>query len=84
MELGREQDIENYKFGKRLAFSCDIAVLVGRTASYCIQDGLVDSDFDPDNIIIVKDLEAARKKLIKILRSGDVVLFENDLPDKFA
>ena len=84
VELGREQDIENYKFGKRLAFSCDIAVLVGRTASYCIQDGLVDSDFDPDNIIIVKDLEAARKRLIKILRSGDVVLFENDLPDKFA
>ncbi len=84
VELGREQDLENYKFGKKLADSCDLAILVGRTASYCIQDGLIDSDFDPDNIVIVKDLETARKKFVKIFKSGDVVLFENDLPDKFA
>ncbi len=84
VELGRAQDLENYKFGKKLAEVCDIAVLVGRSATYRIQDGLIDGDFDCDNIIVVKDLESARKKLAKLLKSGDVVLFENDLPDKFS
>ena len=84
VELGREQDLENYKFGKRLADVCDLAVLVGRTATYRIQDGLVDGYFDCENIIVAKDLDSARKKLEKLLKSGDVVLFENDLPDKFS
>ena len=84
VELGREQDLENYKFGKKLADVCDVAVLVGRTATYRIQDGLVDGYFDCDNIIVAKDLDSARKKLEKLLKEGDVVLFENDLPDKFS
>lgn len=84
VELGREQDVENYKFGKRLAEVCDVAVLVGRTATYRIQDGLVDGYFDCENVIVAKDLDSARRKLEKLLKSGDVVLFENDLPDKFS
>ncbi len=84
VELGRAQDLENYKFGKKLADVCDIAVLVGRSATYRIQDGLIDGYFDCDNVIVVNDLDAARKKLSKILKNGDVVLFENDLPDKFS
>lgn len=84
VELGSAQDLENYKFGKKLAEVCDIAVLVGRTAAYRIQDGLVDGYFDLENVIVAKDLDSARKKLAKLLVAGDVVLFENDLPDKFS
>lgn len=84
VELGRVQDLENYKFGKKLAEVCDVAVLVGRTATYRIQDGLIDGYFDCENVIVTKDLDSARKKLSKLLKSGDVVLFENDLPDKFS
>ncbi len=84
VELGREEDLENYRLGKKMAEVCNIAVLVGKSATYRIQDGLVDGGFNPENIIICKDLESAKKKLKKMLCEGDVVLFENDLPDKFA
>lgn len=84
VELGREEDLENYRLGKKMAVVCDIAILVGKSATYRIQDGLIDGGFDNENIIIVKDLESAKRKLKKVLKRGDVVLFENDLPDKFS
>jgi len=84
VELGREEDIENYRLGKKMAAVCDIAILVGKSATYRIQDGLIDGGFDNSKIIIVKELDSAKKKLKKIVKKGDVVLFENDLPDKFS
>lgn len=84
VELGREEDLENYRLGKKMANVCDIAVLVGKSATYRIQDGLIDGGFDNSQIIIVKELETAKRKLKRIVKSGDVVLFENDLPDKFS
>ena len=84
VELGREEDLENYRLGKKMAGVCDIAVLVGKSATYRIQDGLIDGGFDDANIVIVKDLESAKRRLRRILKKGDVVLFENDLPDKFS
>ena len=41
-------------------------------------------EFNNSKIIIVKELEAAKKKKKKIVKAGDIVLFENDLPDKFS
>ena len=67
-----------------MASVCDIAVLVGKSATYRIQDGLIDGGFDNSKILIVKELEAAKRKLKKIVKAGDIVLFENDLPDKFS
>ena len=84
VELGREEDLENYRLGKKMASACDIAVLVGKSATYRISDGLIDENFNHENIIVAKDLDSAKKKLKKILKQGDVVLFENDLPDKFS
>ncbi len=84
VELGREEDLENYRLGKKMSEVCDIAILVGKSATYRIQDGLIDGGFDNSRIIIVKELDAAIKELKKIVCRGDIVLFENDLPDKFS
>ena len=84
VELGREEDLENYRLGKKMSEVCDIAILVGKSATYRIQDGLIDGGFDNSRIIIVKELDSAIKELKKIVCRGDVVLFENDLPDKFS
>lgn len=84
VELGREEDLENYRLGKKMAAVCDIAILVGKSATYRIADGLYDADFNHENVITAKDLETAKKKLKKLLKKGDVILFENDLPDKFS
>lgn len=84
VELGIAENIENFKFGKKMAEVCDLVILVGRSASFIMKEGLVDGGFNPDNVIIAKDLAEAKKQLPKLLKAGDVVLFENDLPDKFA
>ena len=45
---------------------------------------MVENGFDPEKIIYANTLDAAMKKLNEIIKEGDVILFENDLPDKFS
>ena len=84
VELGKYEDRENYELGKRLATVIDYAVLVDGYGSYKIRDGLLEAGFSLDNIYMAKDLDAASSHLKKIVQPKDVVLFENDLPDKFS
>lgn len=83
VELGRNQDYENMQFGERLSQAVDFAILVGSN-SYKIRDGLMSRGFPLDNVYMAKDLEDAKSWLKKNSAPGDVVLFENDLPDKFS
>ncbi len=82
VELGSRQVAENREFGKRLSV-CDTVVLVGSNSAYDVREGLLSAGFDFDKIIMAKTLDDAKEKLSSILNVGDVVLFENDLPDKF-
>ncbi len=84
VELGRIEDHENFELGKRLAGAVDIAVLVGNHGAYRIRDGLLSKDFSMDNIYMAKELDDAVAYYQSISKAGDVVLFENDLPDKFS
>ena len=74
---------QNFRFGRRLAKVADYAIIVGKPNAYKIRDGLLDEDFPYENIKIVSSLDEAIKHLSEISSEGDVVLFENDLPDKF-
>ena len=38
---------------------------------------------DRDRILVVHDIDEATKELARIVGAGDVVLFENDLPDTY-
>lgn len=84
VELGAYENTENYNFGKKMAKVCDLVILVGKSSAYRMQDGLLDGGFCNDNIIFASSLSDAIKKYNKLLKSGDVLLFENDLPDKFS
>ncbi len=83
VELGRMEDLENFRFGQRLAKVVDYAILVGNPNCYKIRNGLLEGGFPLSKIKIVKELSEAVKHLEEITKEGDVVLFENDLPDKF-
>ena len=83
VEQGPMEDMQNYQIGKKLAKNCDIAVLVGRSSAFIIRSGMVENGFDPKNIIQAGSLDQAMRKVNEVLKEGDVVLFENDLPDKF-
>lgn len=84
IELGHLQDKENYKFGKNMAEVCDFVILIGQNQTEPIYNGLIDNNFDKNNINIVNSLEDAKGVLAKILKKGDTVLFENDLPDNYS
>ena len=83
VELGTEEKKENRKFGKHMASVVDIAILVGNKRSEPIVEGLREGKFDDANIYVVADLNSATAKLAELSKMGDVILFENDLPDSY-
>ena len=83
VELGKTEDYENYELGKRLSGHADTVILVGKRRVDRIKDGLISRDFPEDKILVVKDLADAKEELAKTVHPGDVVFFENDLPDKY-
>ena len=83
VELGEKEFELNKEFGKHMASSVDIAILVGIKRSKPIEEGLKENGFDNNNIYVVSNLDEATQRLSKITKSGDVVLFENDLPDNY-
>jgi UDP-N-acetylmuramoyl-tripeptide--D-alanyl-D-alanine ligase len=84
VELGALQNQENYNFGSNMAKVCDICILVGENQTQPIFEGLIGGGFNKDSIITVNSLEDAKSELNKILKAGDTVLFENDLPDNYS
>ena len=84
VEMGEEEDRYNYIFGTQIAAVCDAAILVGEKHTKPIAKGLVQSGFDRNKLFVVASLEEAQEKLKSLVKSGDVVLFENDLPDNYS
>ena len=83
VELGAEEEILNKEFGKHIGNSMDIAILVGVKRSKAIVEGIQETKFDKMNIYVVPTLDEATKKLGSLTKAGDVILFENDLPDNY-
>lgn len=83
VELGAIEEEENYKIGIEIAKVCDYVILVGQKISAPIKRALIDNNFNEDRIFTVKSLNDGTSKLVEIAKAGDVVLFENDLPDNY-
>lgn len=83
VELGEEQDAANEKFGEYIADVCEAVVLVGPKQTEPIQKGLANKAYPKDQIHIVRTMTEVQALLGQLLVPGDVVLFENDLPDTY-
>lgn len=83
VELGEKEDTENYLFGKLMSGTCDFVFLIGPKRTKPIYNGLADGGFPIENIFVSRSLDEATAQMGGILRAGDVVLFENDLPDHY-
>lgn len=84
IELGDMEEAANKEFGVNIGKVCDFAILVGENRTKPIYEGLMESNFNKDNIIVVNNLSEATVQLGRISKPGDVVLFENDLPDNYS
>lgn len=83
IELGERQDELNEAFGEEIGKSCDVAIIVGQYNREAIVRGIGKSGFDENNLHVVGSFNEAQQILSSFLRSGDAVLYENDLPDTF-
>ncbi len=83
VELGAEEARYNEEFGQAMADAVDVAVLVGKRHTEPIQKGLTEKGFPPESIHVVASLDEAIRVVNGILRPGDVVMYENDLPDHY-
>ena len=84
VELGEEEEALNEEFGRDLAVSADFVILVGEKRTAPIRRGMLEVEFPEENIFTVKSLEQATGVLGHLSVPGDVVLFENDLPDNYS
>ena len=84
VELGEQETVYNRNFGEEMAGSVDICVLVGPKHTSPIREGLISKGFPEENIHTVRSLQEAADVLGRMERSGDTVLFENDLPDNYS
>lgn len=83
VELGEQEYEENRRFGERAADVCDLVILVGPRRTTPILDGLKAADYPSQQIIVALNLEEVKHHLATQVQPGDVVLFENDLPDNY-
>ncbi|MDD5370944.1 MAG: UDP-N-acetylmuramoyl-tripeptide--D-alanyl-D-alanine ligase, partial [Anaerolineaceae bacterium] len=81
-ELGVIEAEEHANFGRVAAQVCDLIFLIGVPDRVNqILRGIREAGFNPEHVFCFPRLNDARVKMREVLQPGDVVLFENDLPD---
>lgn len=83
VELGAVEYACNKTFGVQAAAAADVVVLVGRQRAVAIHEGLREAGFPEERVVVAEDLKAASAWMHANLKPGDVILFENDLPDTY-
>lgn len=80
VELGKRQYDENTRFAREAAETASDLLIVGRTNKRALARG---ASGGAANVVFVKDRPTAVTWVRDHLGNGDVVLYENDLPDHF-
>ena len=83
IELGDRQKELNYRLGTYIATAADIAIIVGRYNRQALTDGIASVEGSQCRVETADTFAEAQLMLGSIARSGDTVLYENDLPDTF-
>lgn len=83
VELGERGYELNRALGEKIAESVDEAVVVCQYNRDAIVEGIKAGGLAEDKIHIVDTFAEAQNLLATMLKPGDTVLYENDLPDTF-
>ncbi len=83
VELGSEQFNSNFEFGKNMSKVCDYVIICGIVNYEALSGGLEFGGMESNKILRAASLSQAVSILPSITNPGDVVLFENDLPDNY-
>lgn len=84
VELGKEEEEYNFKFGTYAAKCCDYILLVGKQRAIPIEKGAAQAGFSHEKCKIFGSLEEALNYAYGIKEEGHkYILLENDLPDNY-
>jgi len=84
IELGDQAVPAHIKIAELAAETCSVIMLVGRAYPDEFAQTIRDTGFPADSLHLTASLDEASAILATIIGPGDVVLFENDLPDNFG
>jgi UDP-N-acetylmuramoyl-tripeptide--D-alanyl-D-alanine ligase len=84
VELGALEAERHAEFGREAAAVCDYIILVGSKRTAAIADGARAAGFPAERLFVVPGLKEGTAQLGRLVAAGDVVLFENDLPDQYS
>lgn len=84
VELGIEEERYHRELGHNIAAVADLVLLVGRNRTRPILEGLKDAGFSESGIHVFGTLKEANEFYETIKQEGDLVLYENDLPDHYS
>ena len=84
VEIGSKSREVHQRIGKRLNDVVDLVILVKNSVTSYIEEGLINAGFNKNNIIWFDSMMEAQNNLGSILKSGDVILFQNDWPDNYT
>lgn len=83
VELGPIEAEENRRFGEKAAPVCDYVVLVGPDQTRPIRQGLMERGFPAEKVLTARQADEVTDLLAGIVRPGDILLYENRLPDTY-
>lgn len=83
IELGDRREELNEALGRHIGENADIAIIVNEYNRDALVEGVLSTGFDKKNLYTVESFETSQKLLSTLLKPGDTILYENDLPDSF-
>ena len=83
VELGPIEAEENRRFGEKAASVCDYVVLVGPEQTRPIRQGLTERGFPAERVLTARGADEVADRLAGLVRPGDILLYENRLPDTY-
>lgn len=84
VELGQDEYRANFELGKNMSTIADYVIVDGTINYDAICAGLMEGGFNMEKLLRAGSLKQAVEVLNSISKPGDVVLFENDLPDNYT
>lgn len=80
-ELGEKEYELNKEFGKGCIKNADYTIMVGYKQTKPMQDAFKEEGVSSNKFYVAENLDDASEHLRTILGLGDVVLYENDMPE---
>ncbi len=84
IELGRQEEQSNRRLGNDIAAVAKMVLLVGEKHTRPVRQGLLESGMPEGSIHVFPSLALANDYIRENCGPGDVVLYENDLPDHYS